>query len=162
MDGLFSHASEPEHPSGLHPSAPQDWLLELPCSLVQAAEGFLDYLHLWWPLGLYSVGGAGGQLWWDRDCLMEETPSGDQVVWGGTEVWDPPLTMSVELALPGAENDRWVVSMTPQATSTTVELRAPLPRKNPHDASPPEADFWGTVLGYYGRFMGAAVDPEQR
>jgi hypothetical protein len=161
MDGLFSHAPEPAAHPGAHPAPPETWCIVVPTGMVEAAEGFLDYLHLWWPTSLYSMAGAGGQLWWDQTRLVEESEDGQEFVWGDTEVWDPPLTVSAEIGLPGAEGDRWVLTMEPDATSCHVHFRAPRPRRRPgqEGSEPVQDDFWGSVLSFYARFMGAGERP---
>lgn len=165
MDGLFSHASGSSPHEGTHPAAPENWSVAVPVGMVQAAEGFLEYLHLWWPTSVYSVGGAGGQLWWDRDRLVEGTESGESITWGITEVWDPPLTVSCEISLPGAAGDRWVLTVEPGPSSSMVHFRAPRPRWSPSgnetvgEAAALSDDFWGTILGFYARFMGATTSP---
>ncbi|MGO3153404.1 MAG: hypothetical protein ACTIJJ_12430 [Galactobacter sp.] len=167
MDGLFSDAPDPAVHPGTHPTPPENWTIELPVGMMQAAQGFLDYLHLWWPTSLYSVGGAGGQLWWDAERLVEETDDGESIVWATTEVWDPPLTVSCELSLPGVSGDRWVFTVEPGSGVSHVHFRAPRPRRLPGtgDSATERGgipdDFWGSVLGFYGRFMGASAAPER-
>ena len=134
MDGLFSHAQEPLDPTAQEPaSAPTVTVTAtVPGDAIQASEGFLDYLHLWWPAGLYSVSGPGTYLWWDEEGWAEEGEDGRRTVWGNTEEWDAPHGGSLRVQLPGAEGALWTLSVKENGTTSEVSLTAPLPTHLPH------------------------------
>jgi len=155
MDGLFSHPVSPEPPAAESGSSDVRVSLEIPGDAMQAAEGFLDYVHLWWPVSLYSVTGPGAQVWWDEDGIVEEAEDGSRHAWGSTRSADPPLEQSVLLELPGAEGDLWTLSISPEGRCARVEFCAPLPRSLPQaPGKPVPEDLWEQVLGFYARFMG--------
>ncbi|RKW69422.1 hypothetical protein DWQ67_12725 [Galactobacter caseinivorans] len=133
--------------------------LQIPGDAASAAEGFFDYLHLWWPVNLYSVSGSGAQLWWDQAGLLEDTERDERVQLGASLLWSPPQGAAVKMGVPGAEGDEWEVRIEDRGVAAHVTFTAPLPRHQPgQEAQPVPTDLWEQVMGFYARFMGAGKD----
>ena len=165
MDGLFSHAPSSEPVEAVAASVPAAGELQtaraaVPEELEQALEGFIEYLHLWWPLGIVSVAGPGSHVWWDEDGWREEAEDGTVHEWGHTLTWEWPSMASVQLEL-----DEQVlhleVSLREESRHCEVQLRATLPSRLPRHPGREEddvpADLWRQVLGFYARFMGGRL-----
>jgi uncharacterized protein YndB with AHSA1/START domain/uncharacterized protein YciI len=53
---------------------------------------FTTHIGAWWPLGEFSVHGAGGSVGFEGDLLVERHGA-DQSVWGEVVTWEPPSTV---------------------------------------------------------------------
>lgn len=167
MDSLFSHAADsaPEDDGG-RPDV--DLSRTVPRETGEAATGFLEYIHLWWPSELTRFG-AGTYLELEDGNLVETGPDGDELLWAAVTGVEPDggvrlewhfgqapgrpgnVTIRFEASGPPARPD----SAGPDADGTTVRLR----HTDIHAGDDGEvADFhtfWDQALTHYARFMGA-------
>ncbi len=104
MDGLFSHAASSGDDSEV--SAPLPELIHsvsVPVPVDQAFEGFTDYIHLWWPLNVYSHYGPGSHVSFSQGQLLEESEEGQQHLWGSVVDLEVPARIVLDFSL-GMEN----------------------------------------------------------
>jgi len=160
MDELFSHAPQatPAHGTA---EVVDDVRAHVPQLPEQAAEGFTDYLHLWWPVGIFSLAGPGSHVWWDERGCGEEAETGEVHVWGRTLRWDWPRGAEAELTLANEQRLSLSVMIEASGQGSTVLLRATRPEEIPahpgREGGEAPRDVWEQVLGFYARFMGGSV-----
>jgi hypothetical protein len=132
MDSLFSHAFEPEAPRTAEP-APASALeqaqrnLSLPLALEQAAEAFVDYLHLWWPAPsvLGARAAAGAHLWWDADGFGAELEDGRALTLGECTEWSWPHGAAVTFVEGPAAGSSLAVALSETPAGTALTLSGP-------------------------------------
>ncbi|GAA2562384.1 hypothetical protein HD598_001041 [Neomicrococcus aestuarii] len=157
MDSLFSHAVPPEEPasptSAAGDSAELSHAVKVPVEPDQAFEGFIDYLHLWWP-SEYTVFGSGTHVAIEDGELGEESVEGHWLPWAKVQ----KVVHGGLLEMESLDPSRARVSVRftaegPSATTVSVDQDAPLVilEQDQH----PIVVSWLDVLGYYARFMGA-------
>lgn len=174
MDGIFSHADtmpgtgDNETPNRLGPVVSS---VTIPMECSQAYEGFVDYLHLWWPLGILSGIGPGSHLGFEDGALVEESETGQRQQWAGIRRAEAPvpvdprslahgvLELDFTLGHEQAGPTRLVVDFRETATGATEVTVT-------HDGwatgdsgrwQRQRAEAWPEILGYYQRFMGGAA-----
>lgn len=174
MDGIFSHA-EHTPDSGNGETVPRLTPLVARVTVAmeceQAYEGFVDYLHLWWPLGTLAAMGPGSHLGIEDGLLIEESEAGERRQWGSVRRAEPParsgtvarshacLQLDFTLGYEQEAPTRVVIDFDETGTGATdVTLT--------HDgwaagqagaAQRKTAEAWPEILGYYQRFMGGAA-----
>lgn len=159
MDVIFSHAapSEDDDQRGALPPARMCSVV-VPVHVDQAFEGFTDYIHLWWPLGVYSHFGPGFHVSFSQGQMIEESDDGQQHLWG--EIVDfavaQRIVIDFSLGLESAPSTRLEFSFTDVGTGTEVGLH--------HDGwasgtagqtQYQRYERWEEVIEHYARFMGA-------
>lgn len=160
MESLFSHGPEPEADDDGRPDV--DLSFHVPRDTGEAATGFLEYIHLWWPQELTRFG-VGTYLELDDGNLVETGPDGDELVWAAVAGVAPDGGIRLEWHFgqahgrPGQVTVRFDAagSSDPGTSGTTVRLR----HADIHIGNEGEvADFntfWNQALTHYARFMGA-------
>jgi len=173
MDGIFSHADadgpaeSPDHVD-LEPVVAS---VTIPMECNQAYEGFVDYLHLWWPLGVLSAIGPGSHLGFEGQALVEESENGKREQWGRIRRAEAPVPvdphtqghgrLELEFTL-GQEHEapsRVVVDFHETTTGATqvAVTHDRWPRGAEGRRARDRAEAWPEILGYYQRFMGGAA-----
>ncbi|PQZ88109.1 hypothetical protein CQ018_16795 [Arthrobacter sp. MYb227] len=161
MDVIFSHAAPSEDddrggeglPAHIHS-------VLVPVHADQAFEGFTDYLHLWWPLGVYSHFGSGSHISFSQGQMIEESEDGDQHLWG--EIIDFEMSQRIvinfSLGMESAPSTRLEFTFAEAGTGTEVGLRHEgWARGSAGKAQYERYERWGEVIEYYARFMGAQL-----
>lgn len=171
MDNIFSHAQptpgeDPDSEGEVPPAIEAQ--VTVPTEAEQAYEGFTDYIHLWWPVKVFSAFGSGSHVGFESGTLIEESEGGRRQQWATVSRTQFPSTdhpgrgvngiLELEFSL-GEElvpPSRVLVEFAEAGTgTTTVSLR--------HDgwaAGPTGREQyakysqWPEILGYYHRFMG--------
>lgn len=156
---LFSHAEQPE--PAKETAAVQDIVLErkVPRELHEAFNGFIEYLHLWWP-EQYTEFGEGTHPEFEAGSLTETGPDGQTAVWASvrSRVQDSELVLDwvaghspqtpteVRIAFSPVSDDETRVSLTHSGlggVAESVETHLGF------------AASWPQILDRYARFMGA-------
>lgn len=175
MDGIFSHA-EPGVDAGPTGSVPERLepvvatvTVTMECD--QAFEGFVDYLHLWWPLGTLSGIGPGSHLGFEGQDLVEESEAGERRRWATIGRSEAPLRIEPQGLARGVLELDFTLGYEQEApTRVAIEFletgTGATDVTLTHDGwSSGEAGegqrelakAWPEVLGYYQRFMGGAA-----
>lgn len=160
MDGIFSHAPNPE------PDIAQKDVLHARTAAVLvpvrpdfAFDGFTDGLHLWWPMDRYSGYGPESHAGFEDNRLLEESPDGQQQIWAEVAEWTPPSSLVLRWQLAGSPLVPTTLTVTFDAVDggTRVTLV--------HDGWATGAlgceqydkyCDWPLILSKYARFMGGA------
>ncbi|MBP3045155.1 SRPBCC domain-containing protein [Arthrobacter jiangjiafuii] len=156
---LFSHAEQPE-PSR-EAATVADIVLErvVPRELHEAFNGFIEYIHLWWPQE-YTEYGEDTHPAFEAGALTETGADGQVSLWATvtSKVQDAELVLD------------WVAAQNPQTPSevrisfvpvTDSETRVSLTHTGlGRVAEPVETALgfsasWPVILDRYARFMGA-------
>lgn len=156
---LFSHAEQPEPARAA--AAVSDIVLErvVPRELHEAFNGFIEYIHLWWPEE-YTEFGEDTHPAFEAGTLTETGADGQTALWAAvtSRVQDAELVLD------------WVAGHSPQtptevritfAPVTDSETRISLTHTglgNVAEAVETRLGFsaaWPQILDRYARFMGA-------
>ena len=159
MDGLFSHAAS----SGddFEESAPLPEFIHtvsVPVPIDQAFEGFTDYIHLWWPVNVYSHFGPGSHVSFSQGQLLEESEEGEQHLWGAVVDLDVParIVLDFSLGMESAAPTKLAFEFADSGTGTAVTVRhGGWARGSAGEAQYARYARWPEVIAYYARFMGA-------
>ncbi|MCY0906431.1 hypothetical protein [Arthrobacter sp. H14-L1] len=166
MSDLFSHPAPGTNPqSSTLPNASCE--VTVPVGPSDAFEGFIDSIHLWWPVDDCSSFGAETHVGFDNGELLEESVKGEKCLWARVSEWIPPS--SIELAwlldLGPLSVGRIVCRFAPLPDGTTVvslSQRAEEPRSDAGDgvsnARSGDSALSKQLLQRYARFMGAQPD----
>ncbi|CEA09914.1 hypothetical protein BN1051_03294 [Arthrobacter saudimassiliensis] len=162
MDSLFSHAPEPEPDDVGRPDV--ELTRVVPRETGEAATGFLEYIHLWWPPELARFG-AGTYLELEDGNLVETGPDGDELVWAAVTAVGPDGEVELEWQFGQAPGRPGHVSIrfeaggprpdTADTGGTTVRLRHTDIHAGDDGEVPDFRAFWDEALTHYARFMGA-------
>lgn len=159
MDVIFSHAapSEDDDQHGALPPARMCSVV-VPVHRDQAFEGFTDYLHLWWPLGVYSHFGSGSHVSFSQGQIIEGSEAGEQHLWG--EILDftmaERIIVDFSLGMESTPTTRLEFTFTEVGTGTEVGLRHDgWARGSVGQLQYQRYERWEEVMEYYARFMGA-------
>lgn len=159
MDGLFSHAAPmDDHGDGADTLAAHTSTTLVPVPADQAFEGFTDYIHLWWPLNIYSHFGPGSHVSFSQGQMLEEAEDGKQHLWGRILDFDMPTKIVIEfsLGMEGTAPTRLAFSFTESGTGSSVSLTHDgWARGSAGQAQYERYERWDEVIEYYARFMGA-------
>lgn len=159
MDVIFSHAapSENDDQHGALPPARMCTVL-VPVHTDQAFEGFTDYLHLWWPLGVYSHFGSGSHVSFSQGQMIEESEDGEQHLWGEIAEFAMAqrIVIDFSLGMESTPSTHLEFAFTEVGTGTEVSLRHDgWARGAAGQAQYQRYERWEEVMEYYARFMGA-------
>ncbi|WP_417221338.1 hypothetical protein [Arthrobacter sp.] len=175
MDGIFSHAdpapgsgTSGEQPEALEPVV-ATVTVRMECD--QAYEGFVDYLHLWWPLGTLAGIGPGSHLGIEGQSLVEESETGQRRQWATIRRAEPPLPVEPQALAHGVvELDFTLGHEQEPPTRVAIEFRETgtgatdvtvthdgWSRGEAGQGQRELARHWPEILGYYQRFMGGAA-----
>ena len=61
---------------------------------VRAFEVFTQDIGAWWPVADLSVFGAGAEVAFTADQIVETSPTGESALWGSVLAWEPPGKVS--------------------------------------------------------------------
>lgn len=159
MDGLFSHA-EPFSTSGQdsRPTPPaRVHSVRVPVPADQAFEGFIDYVHLWWPVGTFSALGPGSHVGFENDGLVEESDDGRVHLWGTIERVEPPNVLELSFTLGMERHPATRVRLDVQSVGPGAEVTLTHDGWSDGDAGQEQYEKysqWPEILSYYARFMG--------
>lgn len=121
---------------------------------------FTERIGSWWPLGAFSVYGAGGSVALRDGEIVETAPGQPDSVWGRVTVWEPPdrLTFTWHAGAPAERATLVTITFTPQGARTLVRLEHSgwEAYADPAAAREGYGTGWPTVLGCYVH----AVAPE--
>src|SRR4051794_7694260 len=59
---------------------------------------FTDRIGAWWPLAMYSIGGARADVAFVDGQLLETAADGNTTAWGEVTEWDPPRRVAFSWA----------------------------------------------------------------
>ncbi|MGP5073032.1 hypothetical protein ACTXI0_11545 [Arthrobacter rhombi] len=174
MDGIFSHAEptpDPGSDGGRPRLQPVAACVTVAMECEQAYEGFVDYLHLWWPLGTVGTMGPGSHLGIEDGLLIEESEEGERRQWGSVRHAEPPVRSEASERSHGRLEWDFILGYEQEApTHVAIDFEetgtGATDVRVTHDgwAPGPEgegqhevAEAWPEILGYYQRFMGGAA-----
>lgn len=163
MDSLFSHAPEPEEPAvpaaSSDKSSPSIHVVRVPVESDQALEGFMEYIHLWWPSQFTSFG-AGTFVSVDMEAIGEEGgPESKWLEWGTVSESLAAHQINIDWLYPSRSSLEFTfVDVSPSGAEVTLKVTGRPALVNREDGSEIIIE-WDTILGFYARFMGAS--PEQ-
>ncbi len=168
MSDIFSHAPAPRTEEG-GPQPPIELAISLEASPEQAFLGWIDHIHLWWPMAEFNVSGEDAFVDFEGDELVE-TSSGDQMISWGTVISREPASFLSFSWHPGGNPL--------QATEVQLEFKPLMDGdsqqagtrmklthggwENLPDASTERDEYsqrWPAILGRYTRFMGGPRGP---
>jgi Activator of Hsp90 ATPase homolog 1-like protein len=55
---------------------------------------FTEGIGRWWPIAGHSVHGAGGTVAFTGGQIVEQSATGQQIVWGTVTRWEPPAAVA--------------------------------------------------------------------
>ncbi|WP_372698521.1 hypothetical protein [Arthrobacter sp. JSM 101049] len=175
MDGIFSHAEPVPGAGPANESAggaePVVAAVTVRMECDQAYEGFMDYLHLWWPLGTLSGIGPGSHLGFEGRDLVEESGSGERLRWATLRRTEAPVPVDPQALAQGLleldftlghehEAPTRVIVVFRETGTGATEVTVTHDRWSGGEAGQEQrrmAEAWPEILGYYQRFMGGAA-----
>lgn len=175
MDGIFSHA-DPAPGAGRTGTSsggatPVIAAVTVRMECDQAYEGFVDYLHLWWPLGTLAGIGPGSHLGFEGQDLVEESETGQRRQWATIRRAEVPVPVEPQAFAHGVLELDFTLGHEQEAPSrVAVDFRETGTGATEvtitHDGwaggeagsgQRKLAESWPEILGYYQRFMGGAA-----
>lgn len=162
MDSLFSHAPEPEEPAvsaaSSDASAPSIHVVRVPVESDQAFEGFMEYIHLWWPSQFTSFG-AGTFVSVDMEAIGEEGgPESKWLEWGTVSESVAARQIDIDWLYPSRSSLEFrFEDVSPSGADVALQVTGCPALVNREDGSEIILE-WNTILGFYARFMGASPE----
>ncbi len=167
MENLFSHSDDalagPAEP--METLEPVIHVVTVPGPVAQAFAGFTDHTHLWWPLEIHGVFGAGSYVEFEDILILETADDGRTAVWGTIDDWQPPLSFHASW-YPGS-TAMWSTELrvafraVPEGTEVRVVHDGWEGAEDPATARAAYIEGWPVVLERFVRFMGGATDQQQ-
>lgn len=162
---LFSHAPEPEDRGAGTAAAPAVTVSRIvPRELHEAFNGFIEYIHLWWPES-FSEYGEGMFPAFEGDAVIETADTGETALWAKVLrriqdsaldlQWvaghDPQQPTDVTVRFETAGRDETGAEQTEVTVVHDGFSRLPDPR----ETQAAFARSWDDAMTRYARFMGA-------
>jgi uncharacterized protein YndB with AHSA1/START domain/uncharacterized protein YciI len=96
----------------------------VPADKATAFDVFTTHIDRWWPVDRLSVHGAGSTVTFIDGEIVEESPNGEQAVWGAVTRWDPPeaVAFTWHPGSPPERSSRVEVTFTESGGRTLVAL----------------------------------------
>jgi uncharacterized protein YndB with AHSA1/START domain len=160
MSDIFSHAAPQPGPTTANLD-PRITEVSVPVASREAFDGFTDGIHLWWPLEEYSRFGADSHVGFEEGSLVEESPDGDEYVWGQLRSWEPPSSLELSWQLGGnpLAPTRIIVGFEPREDGGTVVrlVQDGWPEGREGVRMREKFSDWPAILARFVRFMGGSA-----
>lgn len=159
MQNLFSHAHEPDYISPRESEHfEQSVVVDVPD--MHAFDGFVDSIHLWWPVVDQSVFGDGSHVSLLSDYLVEDSEDDEEAIWADVVELNAPTLLSLHWTLGEETLGSHDVDMKFESVHGTMTRVTISWEQNPGLQSDSDKVFicdWPLILARYARFMGGAV-----